>query len=313
MLWSRKKQSTCKMRTQKNQHKRNLKAPVAQDLNVWSDCGAGTGLLLPGIVDPSLTQDPERDAHPSQELVSKLQVAGVPQIHPGKKSTGLNPAEWFKRQQRRASCRHAALTSTWVCPHLLPQHQTAALCSLTAASPANGGKSHYFLLIFSETPHVYARAFYFCFNRSTPRLTAKARKRRKCSDIKERYMMDGPVCTRGHGPSEGGIRRAATSLVCRAPLMWRRGKKKKRDSSVWKSMGLIVSAVGLNQSDACPAVLQCRSRKDRRRWGGRKNRQRCCWSRANNSAKTNLSARGKNIYKKMSFNGLIDQLTSEQS
>lgn len=30
-------------------------------------------------------------------------------------------------------------------------------------------------------------------------------------------------------------------------------------------MGLIVSVAGLNQSDACPAVLQRRSRKDRRR------------------------------------------------
>lgn len=139
------------MRTQENQHKRNLKTAVAQDINVWSDCGARTGLLLPGIVDPSLTQDPERDAHPSQELVPELQVAGVPQIHPGKQSTGLNPAEWFKRQQRRASCRHAALTSTWVCPHLLPQHQTAALCSLTAASPGNGDKSNYFFFFWDAS------------------------------------------------------------------------------------------------------------------------------------------------------------------
>lgn len=162
MLWFRKKQSTCWMRDKKKKkHKRNAKPPVAQDLNVWRDCGAGTGVLLPGIVDPSLTQDPERDAHPSQELVSELQVAGVPQIHPGKKSTGLNPAEWFKGQQRGDSCRRAALTSTWVCPHLLPQHQTAALCSLMAASPGNRDKSHYFLLIFSETPRVYVRAFYF--------------------------------------------------------------------------------------------------------------------------------------------------------
>lgn len=30
-------------------------------------------------------------------------------------------------------------------------------------------------------------------------------------------------------------------------------------------MGLIVSVVGLNQSDACPAVLQRHSRKDSRR------------------------------------------------
>lgn len=48
-------------------------------------CDMTTRLLLPGVVNPSLTQDPERDTHPSQELVAKLQVAGVPQVHPEKR------------------------------------------------------------------------------------------------------------------------------------------------------------------------------------------------------------------------------------
>lgn len=30
----------------------------------------------------SLAQNPQRDSHPTQELVPKLQVAGIPQIHP---------------------------------------------------------------------------------------------------------------------------------------------------------------------------------------------------------------------------------------
>lgn len=61
---------------------------------------------------------------------------------PWEKSPGLNPAESLETQQCWVSCRHAALTSMWVCQHLLLQHQTAALCSLMAASPGNGGKKH---------------------------------------------------------------------------------------------------------------------------------------------------------------------------
>lgn len=59
---------------------------------------------------------------------------------PWEKSTGLNPGGSLKVQQCRICCRHAALTSMWACQHLLLQRQTAALCSLMAASPANGGK-----------------------------------------------------------------------------------------------------------------------------------------------------------------------------
>lgn len=44
--------------------------------------------LSPCVVDPSLTQDPERNSHTPQELIPKLQVAGIPQIHPEHRAHG---------------------------------------------------------------------------------------------------------------------------------------------------------------------------------------------------------------------------------
>lgn len=75
--------------------------------------------------------------------------------------------------------------------------------------------------------------------------------------------MDGPACARGHGPSKG-TETGRSQPGMQGPAHVTAGKKWE-SSVVWKSMGLIVSVAGLNQSDACPAVLQRRSRKDRRR------------------------------------------------
>lgn len=42
----------------------------------------------PCIVDSSLTKDPERNPHASQELSAELQIAGVPQVDPEHKPEG---------------------------------------------------------------------------------------------------------------------------------------------------------------------------------------------------------------------------------
>lgn len=65
-------------------------------------------------------------------------------------------------------------------------------------------------------------------------------------------------------------------------------------------MGLIVSAVGLNQSDACPAVLQ---RKDRRRRDARTGSAAAAGDP--DSAEKNLTECVKNVYKKMPFMYLV--------
>lgn len=66
-------------------------------------------------MDPILTQDPERNAHTSQELIPKLQVAGVPQIHPEQKAPGLNNGDALKVTDTDALSQTEATGS--------PQHQ----------------------------------------------------------------------------------------------------------------------------------------------------------------------------------------------
>lgn len=53
----------------------------------------------------------------------------------------------------------------------------------------------------------------------------------------------------------------------------------------------------IRRLSCCPPAPQQEGQQEE----GRKNRQRCWWSRANSCAKRNLTACGKNIYKKMSF------------
>lgn len=48
----------------------------------------GIKFLSPGIVHSGLTQNPQGNAHASQKLIPKLQVAGVPQFHPEDKPHG---------------------------------------------------------------------------------------------------------------------------------------------------------------------------------------------------------------------------------
>lgn len=101
--------------------------------------------LSPCVVDPSLTQDPERNTHTSQELIPELQVAGVPQIHPDHK-TKHRPQLKHGKSFRGRSVQHwhwcHGLTSVPAYQRLLLQHQTAALCSLMAVSPRNADRHH---------------------------------------------------------------------------------------------------------------------------------------------------------------------------
>lgn len=65
-------------------HKWDPKRLMGQEGSVWNTrwCDAWVMFLSPCVVDPSLTQNPERNTHTSQELIPELQVTGVPQIHP---------------------------------------------------------------------------------------------------------------------------------------------------------------------------------------------------------------------------------------
>lgn len=91
-------------------------------------------LLLPGIVHTSLAQDPQRDAHASQEFVPELQIAGVPQIHPDHQScVKVIPGRRHKWRHNVVQQESNSLTSALVCQHPPLQHQTASLCSLMAA------------------------------------------------------------------------------------------------------------------------------------------------------------------------------------
>lgn len=109
-------------------------------------------------MDPSLTQDPERDAYPSQELVAELQVAGVPQIHPGGKEHGFkslrvvedaihagSPADTLPSPQREFVHIFFFNIKLPLCVAQRPRHLETETKEFAFKSPD-------FLLIASETP-----------------------------------------------------------------------------------------------------------------------------------------------------------------
>lgn len=116
-------------------NKRNLKPLMAQDRRNQAALTRRRG--------PQLDPRPGEGREPLPRTRHQTSGCWRSTDPPWEKSRGLNPADPLETQQLRASCGHAVLTSMWVCQHLLLQHQTAALCSLMAASPANGGKRQF--------------------------------------------------------------------------------------------------------------------------------------------------------------------------
>lgn len=93
-------------------------------------------------MDTGLTQRPQRDSHPSQELVPELQVAGVPQVHPDHKpQRTVQPEEApYVQHRREEPKRLCGLTSAPACRRPPLQRRTDAWCSSAVASPGNGSR-----------------------------------------------------------------------------------------------------------------------------------------------------------------------------